>query len=98
MEFPQHIQKRFLSYHCDNFLRIYYQSVLKKLLGQAKLTNEKFHRIRAVIHANHARCCVATIALNKKARQMRALKDSCWWVNLADSLFAFLDVIDNLTG
>ncbi len=44
MEFPQHIQMRFLSYHCDNFLRIYYQSVLKQLLEQAKLTNEKFHR------------------------------------------------------
>lgn len=29
-----------------------------------------------------------------KSPAERALKDSCWWVNLADSLFAFLDVLD----
>lgn len=31
---------------------------------------------------------------NKKARQMRALGVLCWWVNRPDSLFAFLDVLD----
>ncbi|HFZ0268848.1 TPA: hypothetical protein ACIJNH_000828 [Klebsiella pneumoniae] len=98
MDFLRYIQMRFLSYHCDNFLRIYYHSVLKQLLEQAKLANEKSHRIRADIHANHALCCVFMIAHdNKKARQVRALKDSCWWVNLADSLFAFLDMKDNKT-
>ncbi|HHL1523913.1 TPA: hypothetical protein ACQ2HY_001375, partial [Klebsiella pneumoniae] len=69
VDFLRYIQMRFLSYHCDNFLRIYYHSVLKQLLEQAKLANEKSHRILADIHANHARCCVATIGLNKKARQ-----------------------------
>nr|DAJ70269.1 MAG TPA: hypothetical protein [Caudoviricetes sp.] len=32
---------------------------------------------------------------NKKARHMRALWVSCWWMNRPDSLFAFLDVKDN---
>ncbi|MGK3466865.1 hypothetical protein ACSLOS_00585, partial [Klebsiella pneumoniae] len=35
MDFLRYIQMRFLSYHCDNFLRIYYHSVLKQLLDQA---------------------------------------------------------------